>query len=69
MPRATSYRRQEVRHLRRLAHRTLNSMVLDDDFVAPEMDWAEPPLVKKATGERDLQQWFVSLAADDLKDQ
>jgi len=69
MPRATSYRRQEIRHLRRLANRNLNAMVLDDDFVAPEMDWAEPPLVKKAMGERDLQQWFVSLAADDVKDQ
>jgi len=68
MPRATSYRRQEIRHLRRIANRALQTMVFDDDLVAPEMDWADPPLVT-ATGERDLQQWFVSLAADDIKDQ
>jgi hypothetical protein len=65
MPRAI----EEVDHLRRLVNRSLNPSVLDDDLVAPEMemDWDDAPLVK-ATGDRDLQQWFATLAASDLDD-
>lgn len=63
MPRAI----EEIDHLRRLVSRSLNPSLLDDDLVAPEMDWAEPPLVQ-TTGDRDLQHWFATLAASDIDD-
>ncbi len=54
---------EEIDHLRRLVS-SLNPSVLDDDFVAPEMDWAEAP-VAKTTGDRDLQHWFADLEPGD----
>ena len=65
MPRAHSYRRQEIRHLRRLSRRSLTQLVLDDDLVAPEA-W-EPSFVEAAS-ERELQEWLMALTPDDSKD-
>lgn len=66
MPRATSYRRQEIRHLHRLVRRSANLLVLDEDLVVPEDGWAEPSFVE-STSERDIQDWFLTLAPDDSK--
>jgi hypothetical protein len=67
MPRATSYRRQEIRHVRRLVRRSLNMLVLDEDLVVPEDGWAEPSFIETAS-ERDIQEWFLTLAPDNSKD-
>jgi hypothetical protein len=67
MPRATSYRRQEIRHLRRLVRRSLNTLVLDEDLVVPEDCGAEPSFVETMS-ERDIQDWFLTLAPDNSKD-
>jgi hypothetical protein len=66
MPRATSYGGEEL-HLRRLARRSANKLLLDDDFVAPEVDWAESTVARPS--ERDLDQWYMALGSDDIKDQ
>lgn len=55
---------EEIDHLRRLVSRSLNPSVLDDDFVAPEMDWTEAP-VAKTTDDRNLDQWFADLESGD----
>jgi len=67
MPRATSYRRQEIRHLRRLGRLSVNMLVLDEDLVVPEETWAEPAL-GEAHSERDLQDWFVTLPPEKSRD-
>jgi hypothetical protein len=67
MPRATSYRRQEIRHLRRLVRRSMGMLVLDDDLVSPDDSWAEPSFVE-TTSERDIQDWFLTLAPDNSRD-
>ena len=66
MPRATSYRRQEIRHLRRLVRRSMNLLVLDDDLVVPEEGWAESSFVE-TTSEGGIQDWFLTLAPDESK--
>jgi hypothetical protein len=64
MPRAQSYRRQEIRHLRRLARRSLNhTALLDDDLIATE-DWAEPRL-PHTMSDGDVQELYLRLAPDD----
>jgi hypothetical protein len=67
MPRATRYRRQEIRHLRRLVRRSVNLLALDDDLVAPEEGWTEPSFVETRS-DQDIQDWFLTLARDDSKD-
>jgi len=67
MPRATSFRRQEIRHLRRLVRRSMNILVLDEDLVVPEDGWAETSFVE-TTSEREIQDWFLTLAPDSSKD-
>ena len=66
MPRATAYRRQEIRHLRRLVRRSMNLLVLDDDLVVPEEGWAESSFVE-TTSEGGIQDWFLTLAPDESK--
>jgi hypothetical protein len=66
MARAISYRHQEIRHLHRLVRRSANLLVLDEDLVVPEDSWAEPSFVE-TTSERDIQDWFLTLAPDDSK--
>ena len=65
MARATNDGPEEVRHLHRLAR--LNVLVLDDDFVAPQEDWAEPPATQ-AVAEPDLQEWFSALDSPNTTD-
>jgi hypothetical protein len=63
MPRAQSYRRQEIRHLRRLARRSLSHALMDDDVMASE-DWAEPRL-PHTMSDGDVQELYLRLAPND----
>jgi hypothetical protein len=44
----------------------MNMLVLDEDLVAPDDNWAEPSFVE-TTSERDIQDWFLTLAPDNSK--
>jgi hypothetical protein len=63
MPRAQSYRRQEIRHLRRQSRRSLHNLLLDDDLIAPE-DWADPRL-PHTMSDGDVQELYLRLAPSD----
>jgi hypothetical protein len=55
MPRSNRHRRQELRHRRRQARRSLNLILLDDDFVVPDEDWNEPLLAERLPERHELE--------------
>jgi hypothetical protein len=66
MPRSRSQRRQDIRHRRRQARRSLNQLMLDDDFVVTEEDWPETLVESLPLRRLETMLW---LGAEDSQDQ
>jgi len=60
MARESVHGAEEVRHLHRLAR--LNTLVLDDDLVAPQDELDEASQLT-GTSEGNLDEWFAEIAA------
>ena len=67
MPRVKSHRRQEIRNRRRRARRSLSQLLLDDDTMVPEDDYAQL-LQVEAMPRREAQERLVSFGATDTED-
>jgi hypothetical protein len=67
MPRSRSHRRQDIRHRRRQARRSLNQFLLDDDLVIPEEEW--PETLVESLPQRYLTEPMFWLAPEDPQDQ
>ena len=67
MPRSRSQRRQDIRHRRRQARRSLNQLLLDDDFVVTDEDW--PETLVEGLPLRHRLETTLWLGAEDSQDQ
>jgi len=67
MPRSRSQRRQDIRHRRRQARRSLNLLLLDDDLVIPEEEW--PETLVESLPQRYRPEPMLRLGAEDSQDQ
>jgi hypothetical protein len=68
MPRVNSHRRQELRNRRRKARRSLSRLLLDDDMMVPEDDYAQL-LQVEAIRRRDTQGRLVEFGGSEGEDQ
>jgi hypothetical protein len=68
MPRVSSHRRQELRNRRRKARRSLSRLLLDDDMVIPEDDYAQL-LQVEAMPRRESQGRLVEFGGGEVEDQ
>jgi len=67
MPRSRSQRRQDIRHRRRQARRSLNQLLFDDDLVIPEEEW--PETLVEGLPPRHRLEPMLWLDAEDSQDQ
>jgi hypothetical protein len=68
LPRSNRHHRQELRHRRRQARRSLNLFLLDDDFVVPDEDWNEQLPAERLPERHELQRAVWLLAPDESEE-
>jgi hypothetical protein len=67
MPRSRSQRRQDIRHRRRQARRSLNQFLLDDDLVVSDEEW--PETLVEGLPQRHRLEPILWLGPEDSQDQ
>lgn len=67
MPRVKSHRRQEIRNRRRKARRSLSRLLLDDDTMVPEDDYAHVVQVE-AMSRLEMQGLGLAFGSGEIED-
>jgi hypothetical protein len=66
MPRVKSHRRQEIRNRRRKARRSLSRLLLDDDTLVPDDDYAQ--VVQVEAMRRETQGRGLVFGSSEIED-